>query len=67
MKDGSREDLQAIVENAKKEASEILKEGRIFNYSDLTEIMSNEDSNPKVSGFQNVILLLFILIRIFIY
>ena len=44
MKDGSDADVNDIVDKAKHDAAELLQKGRIFKYSDLTAITSDENT-----------------------
>ncbi|CAL8239659.1 unnamed protein product [Gadus morhua 'NCC'] len=48
LKDGSDADVNAIVDKAKHDAAELLQKGRIFKYSDLTAITSDENTLKRL-------------------
>ena len=48
MKGGSDAEVNAIVDKAKQDAAELLQTGRIFKYSDLTAITSDENTLKRL-------------------
>ncbi|CAL8236693.1 unnamed protein product [Arctogadus glacialis] len=48
LKDGSDAAVNAIVDKAKHDAAELLQKGRIFKYSDLTAITSDENTLKRL-------------------